>query len=208
MATKKVTSIINNVEFVPGNPLADKPYGDSYILSVDNDTKLPWLSQAFMDNWFSRKQVNPAFTPAQVMTDAEISWEERAVKDGDPVLDRKGNPVLDGAGNQVFYTKDHVRIENIVIAQNMFISEQVTKAVIKHVAKQQIANASPADRARQMLAEKKAAREAAAKLSASKQPTPAELTGEGEGFTPELSPEEQLAMTEAALALEGNPATV
>lgn len=208
MATKKVSSVIDSVEYVPSGINSEgKHYEESYIITVGSGTKLPWLTQKFMDNWFVRNQINPAFTPAQVMTDAGISWEERAVKEGEPALDRKGKEVFDAAGNQVFYTKDHVRIENIVIAPNLFIAEKITDALIGMVAKQQFESASPAERARKMLADKQAARAAAQKASAAKAAPVVDpaLEPAEEGFTPELSEEQQLEMSKQALE---NPTTV
>jgi hypothetical protein len=165
VATKHVESIITKVEL--------DSTGEHYILSTADNNKLPWLPKAYMQNWLVKNDV-ATYRPRQILHNAVITWEEKAVKTGEPVLDRAGKQVISKkTGLPAFYTVDHIRVENMVMFPSEEIKELENAAAVKISIDDQVKNLSAADKIKQRLAEKKAMRNAAAGTPA-KEETPAD----------------------------------
>ena len=169
MATKAKESIITKVEL--------DSTGTNYIISTADNDKLPWLPIAYMQNWLIKNDM-ATYKPRQALRNSVVTWEEKSVKKGEPALDRKGEQVIDKVTkNPVFYTKDHVRVENLVLYPSEIITEKEDDGAVKLAIEEQKANLSASDKIKQALAAKKAARAAAAKAAEVGSTTGSEGTG-------------------------------
>lgn len=111
MSYKTNSGKIVSVEFVPAGPRVARP---AYVITTDNayGQTTHWVSPAFVASFMARNEM-AGLTPRIALRKATATWQEKAVKAGDPVIDLAGKPVLDANNNPRIHDKAGYRTEQL-----------------------------------------------------------------------------------------------